>query len=155
MKELVCAIWALIWAIIVSCLMFSIGTLYSLGYSIYMSVSLKDKWMFFKFWWRLIDGFCAAIAHAIHNIAVALDMGWNVNGEIIEDIITAEENTNFSHKNITVSASTGKLEIDNKLNPAGKKFSKLLNFFFGQKRHAIDAWNYEQAKKQLDEQYFK
>lgn len=154
MKELVYAIWALIWAMIVSCLMFSIGTLYSLIYSIYMSITLKDKWMFFKFWWRLIDGFCAAIAHAIYHIAVAMDLGWNVNGEIIEDIITAEENTNFSHKNITVSASTGKLEIDNKLNPVGIKFTKALNFFFGQKQHAIDAWYYEQAKKQLNEQYF-
>lgn len=155
MKELVHGIWSLIWALIVSSLMFSIGTAYSLGYSIVMSVTLKDKWMFFKFWWRLVDGFCAAAGHALYEIAYALDMGWNVNGEILEDIITAKENTHFSEKNISVSATTGKLEIDGDLNKAGKIFSKVLNFFFGQKQHAKDAWLYTKAKKELQGQYFK
>ena len=155
MKELLQGIWTLIWAILVSCLMFSIGTLYSLGYSIYMSITLKDKWRFFKFWWRLIDGFCAAAGHALYELAYALDLGWNVNGEILEDIITAKENTHFSEKNISVSATTGKLEIDGDLNKAGKIFSKALNFFFGQKQHAKDAWLYTKAKKELQEQYFK
>lgn len=155
MKELLQGIWTLIWAILVSCLMFSIGTLYSLGYSIYMSIILKDKWRFFKFWWRLIDGFCAAAGHALYELAYALDLGWNVNGEILEDIITAKENTHFSEKNISVSATTGKLEIDGDLNKAGKIFSKALNFFFGQKQHAKDAWLYTKAKKELQGQYFK
>lgn len=155
MKELLQGIWTLIWAILVSCLMFSIGTLYSLGYSIYMSITLKDKWRFFKFWWRLIDGFCAAAGHALYELAYALDLGWNVNGEILEDIITAKENTHFSEKNISVSATTGKLEIDGDLNKAGKIFSKALNFFFGQKQHAKDAWMYTKAKKELQGQYFK
>lgn len=135
--------------------MFSIGTVYSLIYSIYMSVTFKDKWRFFKFWWRLIDGFCAAIGHALYEIAYALDMGWNVNGEILEDIITAKEDTTFSQKNISVSATTGKLEIDGDLNKAGKIFSKALNFFFGQKQHAKDAWMYTKARKELKDQYFK
>jgi hypothetical protein len=155
MKELAIGIWSLLWAIIVSILMFSIGTLYSLMYSIYMSITFKNKWMFFKFWWRLIDGFAAAIGHALYEIAYALDLGWNVNGEILEDMITAKENTNFSHKNISVSATTGKLEIDEDLNTFGKGFSKALNFFFGQKQHAKDAWLYTKAKKELKEEYFK
>lgn len=155
MKELVHGIWSLIWALIVSSLMFSIGTVYSLIYSIYMSVTLKDKWMFFKFWWRLIDGFCAAAGHVLYETAYALDLGWNVNGEILEDIITAKENTTFSQKNISVSATTGKLEIDGDLNKAGKIFSKALNFFFGQKQHAKDAWMYTKARKELKDQYFK
>ena len=79
---------------------------------------------------------------------------WNVNGEIIEDMITAEEDTTFTQKNISVSASTGKLEIDGKLNWFGRLFSKTLNLFFGQKQHAIDAWRYTQARKELKEQYF-
>ena len=155
MKELVHGIWSLIWALMVSSIMFSIGTVYSLIYSIYMSVTLKNKWMFFKFWWRLIDGFCAAIGHILYETAYALDMGWNVNGEILEDIITAKENTTFSQKNISVSATTGKLEFDGDLNKAGKIFSKTLNFFFGQKQHAKDAWLYTKARKELKEQYFK
>lgn len=155
MKELFQGIWALIWAIVVSVLMFSIGTLYSLGYSVWLSVSMKKWYAFFQFWWRLIDGFAAAIGHALFELAYSLDMGWNVNGEIIEDIITAKEDTNFNKKNTSVSASTGKLEIEGGLNKAGKIFTKVLNFFFGQKQHAIDAWKFEQAKKELRKQYFK
>lgn len=154
MIELLQGIWALIWAIIVSCLMFTIGTAYSLGYSIWYTVTLKKPFAFFQFWWRLIDGFCAAAGHALYELAYALDLAWNVNGEILEDIITTEEKTHFTEKNISVSATTGDLEIRGKLNKAGKIFSKVLNFFFGQKQHATDAWYYTQAKKQLREQYF-
>lgn len=154
MKELLSGTWALIWALIVSALMFTVGTVYSLGYSIWLSVTMKKWYAFFLFWWRLIDGFCAAIGHAFYEIAYALDLGWNVNGEILEDMITSEENTTFNQKNISVSASTGKLEIDGKLNKFGKIFSKVLNFAFAQKQHAIDAWYYTQAKIKLRNQYF-
>lgn len=155
MKELLQGIWSLIWAIIVSVLMFSIGTLYSLGYAIWLSITLKKWYAFFQFWWRLIDGFCAAIGNFLYEAAYSLDLSWNVNGEILEDMLTTEENTTFNQKNISVSASTGKLEVEGKLTKSGKRFSKLLNFFFGQKQHAIDAWNYTKAKKELREKYFK
>jgi hypothetical protein len=49
MKELFQGLWALIWAIMVSILVFSIGTLYSLGYSIWLSISLKKWYAFFHF----------------------------------------------------------------------------------------------------------
>jgi len=120
-----------------------------------LSITFKKWYAFFQFWWRLLDGFCAAIGFLLYNFAVALDMGWNVNGEILEDMLTAEENTTFTDKNITVSASTGKLEIDGKLNKFGLKFSKALNFFFGQKQHAKDAWMFTKARKELEESYFK
>lgn len=155
MKELFQGLWALIWALIVSSLMFSIGTAYSLVYSFWLSITLKRWYAFFQFWWRLIDGFCLAIGHVFYEVAYALDMGWNVNGEILEDMLTAKENTTFTERDLSVSASVGKLEIDGDLNKFGKKFSKLLSFFFGQKQHAIDAWHYTQAKKELREQYFK
>jgi len=154
MKELFTSIWALVWAIMVSVLMFSIGTLYSLGYSVWYTVTLKKPLAFFQFWWRLVDGFASALANLIYEAAYSLDLAWNVNGEIIEDMVTAEENTEFSKKDISVSATIGKLQVENKLNKFGLKFSKLLNFFFGQKQHAVDAWHYTQAKKALKEQYF-
>lgn len=69
-------------------------------------------------------------------------------------MITHEENTTFNQKNISVSASTGKLEIDGKLNKFGRKFSKLLNIVFGQKRHAVDSWNFLEEKKKLRSKYF-
>lgn len=154
MKELLQGFWALLWAIIVSCLVFSIGTIYSLGYSIWLSITFKKWYAFFQFWWRLIDGFAAALGNLLYEAAYSLDLGWNVNGEILEDMLTAEENTTFTEKNMSVSASVGKLQIDGKLNKFGLKFSKLLNFFFGQKQHAIDAWYYTKAKKELREKYF-
>lgn len=155
MKELLQGVWALIWAIMVTTIMWPIGLLYSLVYSIWLSVTLKKPFAFFTFWWRLIDGFSAALGHICFEMAYALDLTWNVNGEIIEDVVTYEENTTFTEKNISVSSSVGKLEIDDKLVPSGKKLSKVLNFFFGQKRHAVDSWNYAKFKKELKDQYFK
>jgi hypothetical protein len=118
-------------------------------------VTLKKWYAFFEFWWRFVDGYCVALGHILYEIAYALDMCWNVNGEIIEDIVTAEEKTTFTERDLSVSASVGKLQIDNKLNKFGLKFSKILNFAFGQKQHAVDAWNYTQARKALKENYFK
>ena len=154
MKELFSGLWALVCAVIVTCLMVPIGILYSLGYSIWLTISLKKWYAFFVFWWHLIDGIAAAIGHFFYETAYSLDLTWNVKGEILEDLITSEENTTFGQKNITVSATTGKIEIDGKLNRVGRIFSKTLNFFFGQKQHAIDAWNYTQARKAIKEQYF-
>jgi hypothetical protein len=154
MKELLVGAWSLIWSVAVSVLMFTVGISYSLGYSIWLTITLKDWKAFFKFWWRTVDGISAAIGYALYEIAYALDMSWNVNGEIIEDIITSDEKTTFGEKNLSVSASVGKLEIDDKLNKSGIRFSKVLNFFFWQKQHAIDAWNFTVAKKALREKYF-
>lgn len=154
MKELLQSILPLVGALLVSCLMFTIGIIYSLIYSIYMSITMKKWYAFFLFWWRLIDGICATIGYFIYQFAYTLDLGWNVNGEILEDCVTAEEDTTFSDKNISVSASIGKLQVEEKLNKFGLWFSKLLSFAFGQKQHAIDAWNYTQAHRELKSKYF-
>ena len=154
MKELFQGLWALIWALIVSSLMFSIGTVYSVFYAFWLMFTLKRWYAPFQFAWKLIDGACLAIGHMFYEIAYALDMGWNVNGEILEDMIATKENTTFTERDLSVSASVGKLEIDGDLTKFGKWFSKLLNFFFGQKQHAIDAWNYTKARKELKAQYF-
>ena len=155
MKELLSGIVTLICAMFVTLFMWSIGTLWSLGYSIWLSITLKKWYAFFQFWWRLIDGFCAAIGHMLFETAYALDLTWNVHGEIIEDAVTTEEDTTFNQKNISVSASVGKLEIDGKLNKFGIKFSKFLSLVFRQQRHAVDSWNFLVAKKNLRDQYFK
>lgn len=154
MKEFLIGIWVLVFAVVVSCLMFTVGILYSLGYSMWLSITGKDWKAFFKFWWRTIDGILAAVGYALYEVAYALDIAWNVNGEILEDMITTEEKTTFGEKNLSVSASVGKLEIDGKLKKSGRIFSKVLNIFFWQKQHAIDAWNFTQAKEQLREKYF-
>lgn len=154
MKELLNGLWSLIWAAVVSVLMFSIGTVYTMLYSLWLTVTLKDVKAFFVFWWKTIDGLAAAAGYALYRLAYALDMGWNVNGEILEDFFTHKEDTNFGKKNITVSATIGKLEIDGDLNKTGRWFSGILNFFFNQKQHAKDAWRWTKARNELKEQYF-
>ena len=65
MKEFIIGIWVLFFAVCVSLLMFTIGILYSLGYSIWLSVTGKDWKAFFKFWWRTIDGLFLAVGHGV------------------------------------------------------------------------------------------
>lgn len=157
MKELLNGIWVLFCAILVSALMFSFGTLYTLFYGIWFSRRAKkgNRWTaLFRFLWRILDGMAAAVGYALYEIAYALDLAWNVNGEIIEDIVTAKEDTEFTKKNVSISESVGKLEIDGDLNKSGKIFTKALNIFFNQKQHAIDAWKFNQAKKELISEYF-
>lgn len=154
MKEFLVGIWSLLWAIMVSVILIPIGLLYSFGYSIWLTITMKKPLAFFKFWWRLVDGFMASIGHILLEVAYGLDLSWNVNGEILEDVITTEEKTHFTEKNVSVSATTGDLEIRGKLNKMGLRFTKLLNFFFNQKQHAIDSWNYLVAKEELKKDYF-
>lgn len=154
MKEFLIGIWSLFFALLVSVLMFTVGTLYSLIYSFYMSITGKDWKSFFRFWWKTIDGLLSSIGNLLYEMGYSLDTAWNVNGEILEDMITSEENTTFGQKNISVSASVGKLQVEGKLNRFGKIFSRILNVFFWQKQHAIDAWYYTSARKELKEKYF-
>ena len=155
MKELLQGFLELIGSIIITVLIVPIGILYSLFYSIWLTLTLKKWYALFAFWWIIIEGVLSSIGYLFHSIAYFLDLIWNVtSGELIEDCITAEEHTEFRKKNTTVSASTGKLEIEGKLNKAGKKFSKFLNVGFSQKRHAIDAWNFLVALRELKKNYF-
>jgi hypothetical protein len=154
MKEFFQGLLAMIGALIVTPIQLPLGFIYSIGYSIWLTVSLKDPLAFFKFWIRFIDGMLCAVGHLFYNIGFMLDLSWNVNGEIIEDLITHEENTTFSEKDITVSASIGKIEIEGKLNNTGKVFSKVLNFAFFQKNHCEAAWKYTVARKKLKKDLF-
>jgi len=154
MKHLLKSIVILIMSLLVSAIAIPVGFLYSLGYSIWLSVTLKDWKSFFKFWWRTLDGLAYALGDILFRTGFALDLMWNVNGEVLEDMITAEEDTTFGDKEITVSASVGKLEKEGKLNKYGKFCSKVLNLVFWQKAHAVDAYDYYIAKKELKAKYF-
>lgn len=128
--------------------------LYSFGYSIWLTITFKDWKSFFKFWWRLIDGILATIGYVLYQIGYAQDLLWNINGEAIEDVVTTKEETEFSKKNISVSASIGKLEIDNDLNRGGRIFSEILNIVFWQKQHAKDSWLFLIMKEKLKSEFF-
>lgn len=155
MKELGTGIVVLIGAILVTVIVYWFLFIYSMFYSVWLTISLKNWKAFFLFWWRLIDGLFAAVGHCLFQIGYALDLSWNVTGEAVEDFVTHEEKTEFSKKNITLSASIGKLSIDGKLNNFGKKFSSFLNVAFNQKAHAEDSWNYHTARMKLLDEYFK
>ena len=155
MRELLSGLLCFIAASIVSCFQLTLGLVFSVIYSFYMPIVGRKPWYFpVTFWWHLIDGWCAAIGHLLYHGGYAQDLMWNVNGEILEDMITHEENTTFGQKNITVSASVGKLEKEGKLNKYGGFSSKVLNIAFGQKAHARDSWDYNQALKELQKGYF-
>ena len=154
MKYLIKSLGVLSLSVIVSLILIPIEFVYSFGYSIWLTITLKDWKAFFKFWCRLIDGISYSIGYILYNIGFALDLIWNVNGEVIEDVVTAEEDTEFTNKETTVSASIGKLEIEGKLNDTGKWLSRLLNIVFRQRAHAIDSWNFKVAKDKLRSGYF-
>jgi hypothetical protein len=78
----------------------------------------------------------------IWALCIGIDQIGNVcSGELIEDCITAEENTTFRQSGITISASTGKLETEDKLNKTGKWFTKTLSKIF-EKNHSILAYKH-------------
>lgn len=155
MKEFFTGLVVLVASSVVTVLVLWFLLLYSLGYSIWKTITLKDWKAFFVFWWTLIDGIFACIGHILYNIGYSLDLLWNVKGEALEDMITAKEDTTFGQKNISVSASVGKLEIEGELNAWGRFSSKVLNFVFQQRQHATDSWYMKLAKDKLKEKYFK
>lgn len=105
MKELLKGLVCVLGALLVTAVLQPFLFVYSLIYSFWLTVTIKDWKRFFLFWYRLIDGLAAALGHALFQLAYALDLTWNVNGEMVEDFVTHEEQTNFSKKNISLSAS--------------------------------------------------
>lgn len=154
MVELIKGIKLIIGALIVSIILIPIETLYSLGYSIWLLITFKDWTKFFIFWLKLIDGILSAIGNLMYHIAIVLDQVWNINGELLEDITTNKENTLFGTKNITVSASIGHLQKNHYLKKSGKILSKILNIVFGQKSHALDAYELHIKEQELKDKYF-
>ena len=155
MKEFAIGILKMVAGIIVFIPMIVIGFIYSIFHAAYMTFTLKKWYMFFVLMWRNIDGTFAAIGHIAGEIGYGLDLLSNVNGEIYEDVLTTEENTNFGKKNISVSSSTGKLEYEFKIMKGREWFSKMLNWAFRQKQHAIDSYLFDKAKADIRKGYFK
>lgn len=154
MKDFLVGLMVFVFATAVSVFLVPVLTAYALGYSIYWSVKYKSVKSFFKFWLKTIDGILSGIGYMLYHLGYGWDLIWNAEGEMLEDLITAEESTTFGDKNVTVSASVGKLEIDKKLNKYGIFSSKALNFIFWQKAHAVDSWLFQKAKKELRDKYF-
>ena len=157
MKELIFGLIALVLASIVSLFMWTAGTIYTICYGIWSARRAKkgSRWTaLFRYCWRVFDGWCAAVGHLLLQAGYAMDLTWNVNGEIIEDAVTTDEKTMFGEKNITVSASIGYEIEKGKLVRFGKALSCVLNIVFNQRQHALAAWKYWNAKKKIETELF-
>lgn len=155
MKEFLNGLIVLIGASMITVLLFWYLILHQIGHAVYMTITLKDWKALGKLVWRTIDGTFATIGYLFYQIGYTQDLMWNIYGEAIEDVTTTKEDTLFGKKNVTVSTSIGKEEIDDKLVPSGKNISKVLNVVFNQKQHAVDSWLFHKAKNELREKYFK
>ena len=156
MKEFIQGVITLIGAVILSIhLVFSFP--YTYVHAIYWTIKgikKRRKGTFFQLICRQIDGTFAALGYMMFHIAVGIDMIWNVNGEMIEDLTTTRERTWFGKKKTTVSTATGKEEVDNMQKPLGKKFNIWLNWLFNQESHAVDSYKKHIEMEKIDKKYF-
>jgi hypothetical protein len=153
MKELLRGVVTFILSILVFSPVIAVGVIYMVFYPAYMSYKERDWRLFFKIYWRLIDGTLATIGNALYDgFSIKFDELGNVWGEWLEDSITTTELSKFGEKDITISASIGHLEYEKlPLFKRGKQLSKILNWAFRQKRHAIGSWEKFLAYKEIDE----
>jgi len=87
-----------------------------------------------------------AVNYLFYHLALTVDLLGNaVAGELIEKIVTNENDTLFGRGDVTISASIGELESNNKLNKNGIFFSNLLSKVF-EKNHSVLAYdNYKKG----------
>lgn len=152
MKELLRGIVTLFFAILVFVPTIIIGMVFNAVYPIFMGFKEKSITLPFKIYWKLIDGTLATIGNMLYDGgSIKLDELGNVWGEWIEDVITTEEDTTFGKKDITISASVGYLEHDKlPLFKRGQKLSKVLNWAFREKRHALGSWEKYLAYEEIE-----
>lgn len=152
-KEFRYGLLTTIGSVIVFTPIIAFGILYHIPYSIYMPFKERDWKLFFKIWWRAIDGTYATIGDILYlGFAERYDELGNVWGEWLEDSVGMEEDTSFGDKQTTVSASIGWYEYNNIfMFKRGHKLSKVLNWAFRQNRHAIGSWEKKLALKELED----
>jgi len=128
-----------------------IGIIYNIPYSIYMPIKERDWKLFFKIWWRAIDGTYSFLGDILHKgFAEPYDELANVWGEWVEDGVGMKEDTPFGDKQTTISASIGYYEYHKIfMFKIGRNLSKALNIAFRQERHAIGSWESKMALKEL------
>lgn len=92
------------------------------------------------------------ISYLCMRVAVAIDILGNViAGEFLEDFITSKEDTLFSKPDITISSSTGALEVEGELNETGIWFSNLLSRAIGEDNHAILSYAHQLESDKLND----
>lgn len=152
-KEFRIGVVTAIGSAIVFTLVIATGVIFNIFYPPYMAFKEKDWKVFFRIWYRLIDGTYAFLGDVLYKgFAESYDELGNVWGEWIEDVSTHTEHTTFGDKQTTISASIGYLEyMDLHMSKPIRVTSWLLNKVFQQTRHAIGSWEKKLALKELKE----
>lgn len=136
---------------LLACFITVILTIIGIPYNIGKSLLTKGIANILKYWLN----FFVQVYHAFRylfsrifrqnfwfTLAFFQDLMWNVvAGEFLEDIFTWEEVTAYGMGQVSVSGATGRQELRGKLTLKGKWFSKLLDKFFKEYKHCINAWN--------------
>lgn len=121
----------------------TIGIFFNLIESVYKSIQWKF-WLgichFFKYWWHLIKEVYNAVSYLFIHIAIGFDLIGNASGgKMIEQAVTEERDTLYGKGKITISAATGKVEVDGKLNKEGAWLTWALTKVLGN-HHSVNAY---------------
>lgn len=132
--------------------MIPIGFLYNLGKPFYDSKGrpFKERMRRFGMWFlRLLYQIWTTVKKVFYYFGYLVDLLGNaIVGELIEDLVTAEEDTMFGRGDVTVSAALGDLKRDNKLNRFGTILCRMLDFFdINHEDHCLSAIELYEFKK--------
>ena len=141
--------------LVLLCIMFPAGLVHNLIKPFYDSKGGPFSIRIRKFgmWWvNVVYQTWRVIRFFLMQIAVSIDIYGNViAGELIEDLVTAEEDTLFGKGDITISTALGKLQKDNKLNNTGIWLVKVLDRLDRDHEHhclyAYELYEFKQDKK--------
>lgn len=133
-------------ALIIFTLLSMIGIVYTCGKAIKESFQV-NFWQgivkLIKFWLNILYQLWNVIKYLLMGLVITFDLFANVTaGELLEDFVTANEDTLYTNGNYTISAATGECEVNKKLNRKGGWLTNLLSKALG-KNHSIVAYNKE------------
>src|ERR1035437_8661054 len=75
---------------------------------------------FIMYWLKLLYQIWNAIKYLLLHVAIAEDLIGNASGgKLVERLVTDDRDTLYGKGDITISAATGKLQLDGKLNTDG------------------------------------
>lgn len=147
-------VFTLIVAILMFCILLPFGVLWHFGKPFYDGWKGKKPFKkiigdFFLYWFKLMYQFWVTIKYLLNRCSVAIDIFGNVvDGELLEDTVTSEEQTLFGDGKVTVSASIGDLSKRNKLDTKfGRFVNRTLSVVF-EPNHSINAID---KKKMLED----
>lgn len=139
LKFLLESLVGLVLAIIVTVVLKTVGTVYSIGWIIYYINKPKRVIKFIDTW---IGGIFQNIAWFIMKFNLLLDYIWNIGGsaELLEDFSTSREDTLFNTPRVSISASIGEAEQLDDTTKHVRGFSRGLNIIFRETTHCLSSY---------------